>query len=94
MCNQAVGLDILTDRRSGFGVQEYPLPPGANITEVQMLHRHGSRYPTSGSSITTFGAKILNSTKAGNNFTGALSFLNTWSYQLGAEILVPIGQRE
>lgn len=28
------------------------------------------------------------------NATGALSFLNTWSYGLGAEILVPKGRLE
>lgn len=27
-------------------------------------------------------------------FTGELSFLNDWIYQLGAEILVPIGKQE
>ena len=33
--------------------------------------------------------------QAGNaSFTGALSFLNNWSYQLGAEILVPVGRQE
>ncbi len=79
---------------SGFGVQEYPLPKGANITEVQMLSRHGSRYPTSNSSIEAFAKRIVNATKAGTNFTGALSFLNPWSYQLGSEILVPVGRRE
>jgi hypothetical protein len=30
----------------GFRVDEYPLPPGANITQVHMVHRHGARYPT------------------------------------------------
>lgn len=28
------------------------------------------------------------------NFTGELSFLNAWTYQLGAEILVPVGKQE
>jgi hypothetical protein len=28
------------------------------------------------------------------NFTGALSFLNTWTYKLGAEVLVPAGHKE
>ncbi|KAI4254939.1 MAG: hypothetical protein LQ352_002801 [Teloschistes flavicans] len=28
------------------------------------------------------------------NFTGALSFLNAWSYKLGSEILVPVGRQE
>ena len=77
----------------GFGVNEYPLPPGANITQVQMLSRHGSRYPTTGSNVQAFGQRIAN---ASGTFeaTGALSFLNSWEYQLGAEILVPRGRQE
>ncbi|KAG4430431.1 hypothetical protein IFR05_014086 [Cadophora sp. M221] len=78
---------------SGFGVSEYPLPPGANITQVQMLSRHGSRYPTSGANVYVFGQKIANLT---GNFqaSGQLSFLNTWNYELGREILVPRGRQE
>lgn len=69
---------------SGFGVQEYPLPPGANIGLVNVLHRHGSRYPTSNSGLQKFGAGLTQLIKAGaTNFTGALSFLNSWSYKLG-----------
>jgi hypothetical protein len=94
----------------GFGVAEYPLPPGANISQVQvgfrdmfsgssftdyyqMLSRHGSRYPTGGSNVQTFGKRIANAT---GNFkaTGPLSFLNTWKYELGEEILVPRGRQE
>jgi hypothetical protein len=94
----------------GFGVAEYPLPPGANISQVQvgfrdmfssssftdyyqMLSRHGSRYPTGGSNVQTFGRRIANAT---GNFkaTGPLSFLNTWKYELGEEILVPRGRQE
>ncbi|KAI9814627.1 MAG: hypothetical protein M1827_003183 [Pycnora praestabilis] len=80
---------------SGFGVNEYPLPSGSNITLLNMLSRHGSRYPTTGSGVVTFGAGILSATTNKTaNFTGALSFLNTWSYKLGAEILVPVGNQE
>lgn len=78
---------------TGFGVNEYPLPPGANITQVQMLSRHGSRYPTTGANVQTFGAKVAN--LAGKfKATGALTFLNNWKYELGAEILVPRGRQE
>jgi hypothetical protein len=58
-----------------------------------MLSRHGSRYPTMGTNVQTFGQKVANLTgkfKA----SGALSFLNDWKYQLGAEILVPRGRQE
>ncbi|KAI9747290.1 MAG: hypothetical protein M1835_002153 [Candelina submexicana] len=77
----------------GFGAQEFPLPAGANISQVHVLHRHGSRYPTSGSNVASFGGRIANATGK-FNATGALSFLNSWSYQLGAEILVPVGRQE
>ncbi|KAE8140786.1 histidine phosphatase superfamily [Aspergillus pseudotamarii] len=78
----------------GFGVDEYPLPAGANITQMHMLHRHGSRYPSSSEGFPSWAEGIKNSTTAGNRFKGALSFLNEWSYGLGAEILVPKGRQE
>lgn len=78
---------------TGFGVKEWALPKGANITWMNMLSRHGSRYPTSGSGAANFGQKITNATGKAN-FTGDLSFLNTWTYRLGAEILVPVGKQE
>lgn len=58
-----------------------------------MLSRHGSRYPTTGANVQIFGAKVANMT---GKFTasGALSFLNEWKYELGAEILVPRGRQE
>jgi uncharacterized membrane protein YedE/YeeE len=65
-------------------VNEYPLPAGANISLVNMLHRHGSRYPTSDAGVVVFGKglqRVIQGRQA--NFTGALSFLDTWSYQLG-----------
>ncbi|KAI9741394.1 MAG: hypothetical protein M1834_003111 [Cirrosporium novae-zelandiae] len=77
----------------GFGAQEYPLPSGAEIFQVHMLHRHGSRYPTNGSSVQSFGSRIENATQY-YNFTGELSFLNNWSYNLGYDILVPKGRQE
>ncbi|KAJ8612750.1 hypothetical protein MRB53_037326 [Persea americana] len=74
----------------GFGVNEYPLPAGANITQLQMLSRHGSRYPTSTSTIVS---KFVNATGK-LNATGPLSFLNTWTYKLGEQILTPLGRSE
>ncbi|KAK6587387.1 hypothetical protein PZA11_000677 [Diplocarpon coronariae] len=78
---------------SGFGVSEYPLPPGANITQVQMLSRHGSRYPTSGANVNVFGDKMNNLTGT-FQASGQLAFLNNWKYELGREILVPRGRQE
>ena len=79
----------------GFGSNEYPLPPGANISNVHVLHRHGSRYPTGTSSVASFGSKLHNITANGTaKWTGDLSFLNSWRYNLGAEILVARGRQE
>jgi hypothetical protein len=82
----------------GFGVQEHPLPPGAEIVQMQMLSRHGSRYPTggTGSNVVTFGERIAAARRAGSGFkaSGPLEFLNDWTYALGAEILVPKGRQE
>lgn len=92
-------LSPYTPAPDGFGVAEWPLPPGAEIVQVQMLSRHGSRYPTSGagSNVALFGERIrdararrLGEFKA----TGPLAFLNEWEYQLGYEILVPKGRQE
>lgn len=82
---------------SGFGVDEYPLPKNASIVQLNMLSRHGSRYPTTGSGAPMLAEKIKNYTDGtlGNvHFTGPLDFLNSWTYKLGAEILVPVGKQE
>ncbi|KAG6005252.1 hypothetical protein E4U21_000289 [Claviceps maximensis] len=77
----------------GFGVDEFPLPAGAEILQLQMLSRHGSRYPTSDSDVARLGEKIAN---ASGSFKprGSLTFLQDWKYELGAEILVPKGRQE
>ncbi|KAI1570076.1 His-Phos-2 domain containing protein [Pyrenophora tritici-repentis] len=79
----------------GFGVNEYPVPAGTNVTWLNMVHRHGSRYPeVSGEAAErTLGKKL---TDAAGKFTGhgPLSFLNDWKFLLGAEILVPNGKQE
>ncbi|CAK7201694.1 hypothetical protein SEUCBS139899_004403 [Sporothrix eucalyptigena] len=77
----------------GFGVQEYALPPGAEIVQLQMLSRHGSRYPTSGANVKALGDKLA---KAKGKFkvTDSLAFLQDWEFKLGHEILVPKGRQE
>ncbi|KAL1624830.1 hypothetical protein SLS54_003552 [Diplodia seriata] len=81
-----------TPNPDGFGVDEYPLPPGTNITQLHMLHRHGERYPTSTDGSITLAEKIVNATGT-FNATGDLAFLNSWTNKLGAEILVPVGKQ-
>ena len=81
----------------GFGVDEYSLPENASIVQLNMLSRHGSRYPTTGAGATLLAAKIqnfTNGTLGTVTFEGELSFLNTWKYFLGNEILVPVGKQE
>ncbi|KAK3054113.1 hypothetical protein LTR09_004891 [Extremus antarcticus] len=81
----------------GFGVDEYTLPENASISQLHMLSRHGSRYPTTGAGAQLLAQKIqnyTNGTLGDITFTGELSFLNTWKYLLGNEILVPVGKQE
>ena len=69
----------------GFGVDEYSLPKNASIVQLNMLSRHGSRYPTTGAGATVIGQKILNYTTGvlGHaTFSGPLEFLNTWTYKV------------
>ena len=73
----------------GLGVNEYSLPENASIVQLNMLSRHGSRYPTKGSGVENLAAKIKNYTTGvlGDvTFSGDLSFLNNWNYKLGEEL--------
>ncbi|KAJ5589862.1 hypothetical protein N7450_003834 [Penicillium hetheringtonii] len=79
---------------SGFGVDEYALPPGSNITQMHMVHRHGSRYPTQDASVATVPDRINELLSNGTRFTGDLSFLNDWTYQLGEEELTALGRQQ
>ncbi|KAF4455445.1 hypothetical protein F53441_2234 [Fusarium austroafricanum] len=78
---------------TGFGVDEYPIPPGAEIVQVQMLSRHGARYPTPGSNVATLGERLANAS-ASLKTSGALEFIMDWKYELGKAILVPRGRQE
>ena len=73
------------------------VPKNCTIKQVHILHRHGARYPTGGSTggEYLFGQKIQNATKAGKlNATGDLAFLNHWNYTLGTEVLTHVGSQE
>lgn len=79
----------------GFGVDEYPMPPDAEIVQVQMLSRHGARYPTTGSDVQVLAERIANASTSGEfNPKGPLAFLKNWKYELGSNILVPKGRQE
>ncbi|KAK9320925.1 histidine phosphatase superfamily [Lipomyces orientalis] len=79
---------------NGFGVDEYALPEGANISQMHMLQRHGSRYAPGAAPPAAWAPGIANATATGTVFVGDLSFLNDWSNILGEDMLVPLGPKE
>ncbi|EMC99773.1 hypothetical protein BAUCODRAFT_145151 [Baudoinia panamericana UAMH 10762] len=82
---------------SYFGVQDVGLPNGCQIEQVHSLQRHAQRFPTSeyddGVNDENFAAKVFNftSTHSTSLFTGPLTFLNTYRYQMGESLLTNIG---
>ncbi len=74
------------------------VPAGCELTQVHILQRHGSRYPTDGEKPSRFAAAIAaaasNATSGGFSATGALAFLESWTYKLGAEILTHFGRQQ
>ncbi|EXJ91858.1 hypothetical protein A1O3_00408 [Capronia epimyces CBS 606.96] len=80
-----------------FGVSDVGLPDGCQVEQVHLLQRHGARFPTSyfddGVNNEHFGAKVFNWTQANSSelFTGPLSFLNSYRYQLGESYLIGTG---
>lgn len=65
-----------------------------SVDQVHILHRHGSRFPTSGSPVHAV-EKVARARQAGHvEFSGPLAFLQEWSYELGGELLVPPGRLE
>jgi hypothetical protein len=73
----------------GFGVEEYPLPEGAEIVWLNMLHRHGARYPTGPFDLT----EALKNASGEAKFSAELSFVNDWTYKLGEQILTSFGRQ-
>ncbi|KAH9937170.1 histidine phosphatase superfamily [Fomitopsis serialis] len=79
----------------GLPTADPQIPSGCELEQVHLLHRHGARYPTSGSAPSSFAATVQ-AAASGSGFsaTGPLEFLNTWTYKLGAEILTPFGRQQ
>ncbi|ETS64460.1 hypothetical protein PaG_00917 [Moesziomyces aphidis] len=84
-----------------FQKENAVLPDTCTVKQVHILHRHGARYPTSYATegAPYFGQVIANVSKLNHpdsNFSasGPLSFLNNWTYQLGAELLNPVGTQQ
>ncbi|OOF91715.1 hypothetical protein ASPCADRAFT_177108 [Aspergillus carbonarius ITEM 5010] len=83
-------------RADGFGVDEYARPQGSNITQMHLLHRHGSRYPSKEETdrLATWAKNIADAITHGAVFNDELSFLHDWSYTLGAAILTTRGRQD
>ncbi|KAH7923635.1 acid phosphatase [Leucogyrophana mollusca] len=74
-----------------FPVSEYAPPPtGCTITQVNLLQRHGARYPTAsvGVSLQQSVAKLQGADLSDDP---SLTFLMNFTYALGTDILVPYG---
>ncbi|KAM0751143.1 putative acid phosphatase [Meredithblackwellia eburnea MCA 4105] len=70
------------------------IPETCEAVQVHYYYRHGARYPTTGAAPSAFAAKVHNASATGFTATGPLSFLNTWTYKLGAELLTPFGRAQ
>ncbi|KAJ6595077.1 phosphoglycerate mutase-like protein [Mycena vulgaris] len=71
------------------------IPTNCKLDQVHLVHRHGARYPSTGSQPAAF-ATLLHelASTTGVNATGPLAFLSTWEYKLGTEILTPFGRSQ
>ncbi|KAF9522116.1 histidine phosphatase superfamily [Crepidotus variabilis] len=77
-----------------FSVEPYkPPPPDCKITQVNIIQRHGARYPTSqaGPHIQAAVAKLQSVSEYKDK---RLDFLKNYTYTLGVEDLVPFGALE
>jgi Histidine phosphatase superfamily (branch 2) len=80
-----------------FGVEDVGLPDGCQIEQAHSLQRHANRFPTSsfddGLNDENFVGKVMNWTAANSTqkFTGPLSFLNAYEYQMGESYLTGLG---
>lgn len=70
-----------------------PPPADCAVTQVNLIQRHGARYPTSGAAGRILGAleKLMNVTEYSNE---KLEFLKTFEYDLGQDDLVPLGAEQ
>nr|GAT46630.1 phytase [Mycena chlorophos] len=94
----SVRLAVATDLTTLWGAYSpyfasgtYELPPkGCTIDQVNILERHGARYPTSGATPAIVAAvqKLQNATSYADP---RFDFLKDFTYTLGADSLVPFG---
>jgi len=74
-----------------FPAGEYQLPPqGCKVTQVNILQRHGARFPTSGAAAGI--ESVISKLKAARAFADPrLHFLANFTYDLGTDDLVSFG---
>ncbi|EJD01736.1 phosphoglycerate mutase-like protein [Fomitiporia mediterranea MF3/22] len=74
-----------------FSTAEYKAPPKhCRITQVNIIQRHGARFPTSGSTERILSA--LKKIQSSPSFKDQrLEFLRNYTYDLGSDNLVPFG---
>ncbi|KAK1222932.1 hypothetical protein PQX77_014209 [Marasmius sp. AFHP31] len=78
-----------------FPVERYTGPPhGCEITQANILQRHGARYPTTGAAMMIVSAvsKLLNVKDDVQD--PKLAFLKSYEYDLGTDDLVPSGAQQ
>jgi hypothetical protein len=73
-----------------FGVNNTGLPSGCQVEQSFILHRHAARYPGT-TDYNDFGYLARRLANTTGTYTGPLAFLNTWTYLMGAEVLLPEG---
>ncbi|KAF8523954.1 phytase [Hysterangium stoloniferum] len=76
-----------------FPVEIYQRPHGCDITQANILQRHGARFPTSGATtrIRSAVSKLQSVTPISNE---NLRFLKDWVYDLGQNDLIEFGARQ
>ncbi|KAJ7493801.1 histidine phosphatase superfamily [Mycena latifolia] len=77
-----------------FAAGTYAAPPaGCRVDQVNLLQRHGARFPTSGASTSIISG--ITKLQSVQNYTDArLEFLKTFTYALGTADLVPFGAHQ
>ncbi|KAK7685198.1 hypothetical protein QCA50_011561 [Cerrena zonata] len=74
-----------------FAAEPYQAPAqGCEVTQVNIIQRHGARFPTSGAS-TRIKAALAKIQSVSNYTDSRLDFLKTYTYDLGVADLVPFG---
>ncbi|KIJ57313.1 hypothetical protein M422DRAFT_149384 [Sphaerobolus stellatus SS14] len=73
-----------------FSIEPYESPLGCAVTQVNILQRHGARFPTSGAGATIM-ATVAKLQNAQSFNAPGLQFIRNYTYDLGASNLIPFG---